>query len=95
MDNNEKLSEEMKDVSITFAVPSDIAREMGLLDGQLLKIEYRENKIIISNDSISYRLPEDLLELYDELGIPRATVEMVLAKEYPFLKEMNCKEVDI
>jgi len=95
MNNNKNLSEEeMKDVCITFVVPSDIAKEMKLLDGQLVKIEYKENKITISNDNIFSQLPNELLKLYDELGISRETVEAVLSKEYLILKEMNYKNDD-
>lgn len=70
-----------KEEEICMVLPEELLNEAGIGASREIEVVCREGQIVITGHSILDYIPDDLLELYDSLGISRAVVEAVLEED--------------
>ena len=67
-------------LTVTIHLPNEAIEVSGVEEWKDIKIEVEEGKIIFRRGSILDKLPDELLEFYEEMGFSLGMVESILNK---------------
>ena len=82
----------MKNKKHCLVLTSKLLELAGISPDAVLTVEYGDGKITVSEaDALDY-VPDELLDLFEELGISENTVRAVLAEDNGILEALTARE---